>query len=133
MTSPQHFSMLKRSFDFKTDYSVRPNPAVMGRLSYGHGSSLKSARQQAGFPLTCGNSKFDIGVLLQWKYCIWDRVIPSLQSVCVRILFKVNHQILLHFCHCYSISCMTFFFPSKEISYCFILKLLRGLFKKKLT
>lgn len=32
VTAPQHFSMLKRSFDFKSSPSVRPDPAVMGRL-----------------------------------------------------------------------------------------------------
>lgn len=110
---------------------MRPKPAVMGRLSYGHGSPLKSGCQQAGFPPTCGNSKFDIGVLLQWKYCVWQRVISSLWSVRVGILFKVNHQILLHFCHCCIISCMTLFFSSKEISYYF--KVLRGLFLKEIN
>lgn len=52
VTSLQCFTVLKRSFDFKTFYSGRRNPAAMGRLP------LKSARQQAGFPLT-------------WKFKVW--------------------------------------------------------------
>lgn len=52
VTSLQCFTVLKRSFDFKTFYSGRRNPAAMGRLP------LQSARQQAGFPLT-------------WKFKVW--------------------------------------------------------------
>lgn len=122
VTSLQQCNMLKRSFDFQTCCSMRPEPAVTGRLSHGHGSL-------PGLPVnwqvfhSCGNSTFDICVLLQWKFCIWG-------PVCARIL--VIRQILLHFCYCYIISWITFFF-SKEISYYFILNFLKGLFKNKLT
>lgn len=109
VTSPQHFSMLRRSFAFI--FILINLLSFCETWSHSAGQALCSPLRWLP-PVSTSMTPTPVWKFRGWHWgfatvqvLVWDRVIASLWAVCVRILFRVNHQILIHYYHYYISSC----------------------------